>query len=82
MIQRHTLITLVFVGLSTSVVHARPPGPPPEAIEACEGRTEGDVCEVNTPHGRLEGTCRIVPEELFACVPNGHRPPPGAPDER
>ncbi len=49
----------------------RPQGPPPpEAIEACESKSEGDTCEVNTPHGMLNGTC-ITIENQSACVPEG-----------
>ena len=68
--------------------HAQPPngqqrerrGPPPEAIEACSGASEGQECVVETPHGTLEGTCRQMPDaEELACVPNDHRggPPRG-----
>jgi hypothetical protein len=55
-------------------------GPPPEAIEACSGASEGQACTVDTPHGTLEGTCRQVPNlDELACVPNDHRggPPRG-----
>lgn len=55
-------------------------GPPPEAIEACSGASEGQACTVDTPHGTLEGTCRQVPDlDELACVPNDHRggPPRG-----
>jgi len=55
-------------------------GPPPEAIEACSGASEGETCTVVTPHGTLDGTCQQVPDaEELACVPNDHRggPPRG-----
>lgn len=55
-------------------------GPPPEAIEACSGASEGQDCVVETPHGTLEGTCRRMPDgDELACVPNNHRggPPRG-----
>jgi hypothetical protein len=62
-----------------------PPGPPPEALEACEGLSTGAACTVETPHGRLSGTCGAPPGMPLACMPeggpHGHRgPPPGAID--
>lgn len=52
--------------------------PPPQALEACEGRSNESACSVDTPHGRLSGTCRDVPSGELACVPEGGRrgPPP------
>ncbi|MEM1025182.1 MAG: hypothetical protein AAF627_19550 [Myxococcota bacterium] len=60
-----------------SLVLSHPPGasPPPEALAACEAANEGDACTVQTPKGALMGTCRLVPEEVLACVPHDHRPP-------
>ncbi len=52
--------------------------PPPEAIAACNGSSQGNSCQVNTPHGTLTGTCMIVPTQDLACVPQGG-PPPGRP---
>ena len=51
-------------------------GPPPEAIEACVDRSEGDACRFETPRGELEGTCRKPPRgdsDTLACVPKDHR---------
>ncbi|MGB5811851.1 MAG: hypothetical protein WBG86_15035 [Polyangiales bacterium] len=82
--------TKVAVALAAGVlslnffVRAEPPGdsgrerrgPPPEAFEACEGATDGDVCAVETPHGTLDGVCReTTRHEELVCVPNDHRPP-------
>jgi hypothetical protein len=56
----------------------RPQGPPPEAVEACEGLSEGDSCEFTSPRGdTISGTCQTI-EELLACVPEGgpHGGPP------
>lgn len=36
-------------------------GPPPEAIEACKGNTEGDAVEFTTPRGdKVNATCRMM----------------------
>ncbi|MBS0377768.1 MAG: hypothetical protein JSS29_04720 [Proteobacteria bacterium] len=38
----------------------RPPGPPPEAIAACSGKTEGTKVTVTLPDGRtLAATCHL-----------------------
>lgn len=76
-------LTLAAGVLSFSLfANAQPPGgsqgdrrgPPPEAIEACAGATEGQDCVVETPHGTLEGTCRQMHDgDELACVPNDHR---------
>lgn len=50
-------------------------GPPPEAIEACEGKTEGDQVSFNGPKGEaLEGICKSMNNQL-AAVPEGGIPP-------
>ncbi|WP_347258139.1 serine/threonine-protein kinase [Methylocaldum sp.] len=54
-----------------------PPYPPPRhAIEACLGRTAGMACNLHPP-GRppARGRCEQV-HAYFACVPEGHPPPP------
>ena len=72
-------VTVVF--LSLGLVAAAQPGgrrPPPAAYEACEGKSEGASCSVDTPRGTLEGTCRIPPNmDELVCVPNdfGNRGP-------
>jgi hypothetical protein len=39
----------------------RPPGPPPEAFKACEGKTPGDAVQIQTPRGdTISATCRLV----------------------
>jgi len=58
-------------------------GPPPVAIEACEGADEGATCAFTGRFGEeLTGTCLAVPhavvgEGVIACVPEGTPPPPG-----
>lgn len=53
----------------------RPPGPPPEAVEACKDSSEGDACTVEFRGQTLAGTCRKGPngEQPLACMPA--RPP-------
>lgn len=48
--------------------------PPPEAIQACQGKQGGDACSIEAPRGTVEGTCRNLPG-AFACVPEGRMPP-------
>ncbi|MCP5141308.1 MAG: YHYH protein [Chromatiales bacterium] len=50
-------------------------GPPQEAIDACQGRSSGASCVINTPHGELDGSCRKVRSGEMACVPAGGPPP-------
>lgn len=67
---------LILLGLSQSTWSMPPKGngPPPEAIEACEGKSEGDSVSFETRRGDiLEGTCRTIEEQLVA-VPNNHKP--------
>ena len=50
-------------------------GPPPEAIEACSGKSENDTCSFSGPRGTVEGSCIILPrEETLACAPEGGPP--------
>ncbi len=56
-------------------------GPPPEAVEACSGKAEGDACSfTGRRDDSIEGTCLYPPrdENLLACVPEGG-PPHGPP---
>lgn len=44
-----------------------PPGPPPEAIQACEGKNSGDTAQFQTPWGdTITGTCREMQGQLVA----------------
>jgi len=50
-----------------------PNGPPPEAIEACEGKSEGETVSFETRRGdTLTGVCQYIEEQLVA-VPEHHR---------
>ena len=52
-------------------------GPPPEAREACAGKSQGTACSFQTPHGKLSGTCATPPvqTQMLLCMPQGA--PPG-----
>lgn len=51
-------------------------GPPPEAINACEGHGEGDACSFTSRRGdEIEGSCGTTRAGDFACIPEGG--PPG-----
>ena len=55
-------------------------GPPPEAYTACEGKSEGDTAEFESPHGdTVTGTCEMEGDRLVLRPDN---PPPhgGRPD--
>ncbi len=51
--------------------------PPPQAFDACKGKSEGDQVQLTTPRGELPATCRQTPQGLAA---RPLRPPPGGPD--
>ncbi len=52
----------------------RPSGPPPEAIAACEGKSEGAVVEFTSPRGdKVSATCRSLDGQLVA-APAGKGP--------
>lgn len=73
------LVSLVAVaGLTMAASNAlaqqreRPQGPPKEAVEACEGQSEGDSVSFETPHGdTVEGECQYMEDELVAMPKNG-----------
>ena len=54
-----------------------PPPPPPEAFEACADLEDGARCQVDTPHGTINGTCRTLEDRLW-CIPDHPPPPPEA----
>lgn len=59
-------------------------GPPPEALEACEGLDEGSECSMTLGGHTVEGSCVAGPndDDPLACLPKGgprgggHRAPP------
>jgi len=59
-----------------------PRRPPQEAIEACNGMSDGDRVEFETPHGHIvSGTCKEMDGMLFA-IPEGGPPPSSGRDQR
>lgn len=49
--------------------------PPQEAVTACKGKSEGDIVSFETPHGdTVEGTCKLMQEQLAAVPAKGERP--------
>lgn len=78
------LFSVLLVSTSVSCAapgdRGRPQGPPPEAIEACSGLSEGDACSFS---GRrddvVEGLCMVSRrgDEGLVCTPEG-----GPPHER
>jgi hypothetical protein len=63
---------------SASAPGGRPPGPPPEAIAACQGKTEGtQVSFVTRRADTLTGVCQKMGDVLAARPAGG--PPPRAP---
>lgn len=48
-------------------------GPPPEAIEACSNRSEGEACSFTGRRGDMTGVCFAPPRDNaeLACAPEG-----------
>jgi len=40
-----------------------------KAIEACQGKNQGDVCKIQTPRGELNTTCKTEEGNLM-CISN------------
>lgn len=58
-------------------------GPPPEALNACQGKQSGTSCQFISPHGTINGTCQTIQNQV-ACVPEGMGPgrPQGGPQQQ
>lgn len=54
----------------------RSDGPPQAAYDACDSKSTGSACTVDTPHGELQGSCRSMRNGKLGCRPEGHREPP------
>ena len=80
-----TKLLALLLGLTAAaaIAHAdgkrKPPcHPPPEAVDACDGRASGDACSFETPDGdTLSGSC-FKPDDApgdapLACKPNDAR---------
>jgi len=46
--------------------------PPQEAVNACNGKSNGDYCSFTSPYGdMISGTCQIPPaSSTLACIPH------------
>ena len=56
----------------------RPKGPPPEAMEACNGKSVGDSVVLTSPRGKsMKATCQEIDDQLVAVPDNMNmaRPP-------
>jgi hypothetical protein len=76
---------MIFTAVATQAQGRRPRGkrrgPPPQAIEACKGKAEGDTCSFESRRrGPIEGVCkrRRQPDMPLACRPNFRRGRPRA----
>ena len=59
----------------------RPHRPPPEALDACQGKAAGAGCSFQGKHGNVEGTCFTpASDKPLACRPS--KPPPEAPPQK
>jgi len=81
---KKNIIAIVLFGLCTVSAfgadtdqqqpRGRHQGPPPEAYEACEGKSEGDTAEFISPHGdTVTGVCELQGDRLVLRTDN---PPP------
>jgi hypothetical protein len=43
--------------------------PPPEALDACKGKSSGQACSFTSPHGQVDGTCFAPEDKPQACRP-------------
>jgi hypothetical protein len=81
---RTLAVALVFVSSAAALAQQGPPrGPPPEALAACSGLSDGAACSFSHGDRNLTGTCRSGPQgSALACAPAGmgpgshHGPPP------
>lgn len=79
-----TGIILASVVLAGSVVTAQQGpgggkrGAPPEALEACEGKSVEDACSMTLRdrNETVSGQCVATPDEKIACMPEGAPRPP------
>lgn len=61
---------------AASAPSGQPPGPPPEAVAACKGKTEGAQASFTARGGEtVRGACQKVGDVLAVRPPGG---PPGA----
>jgi hypothetical protein len=71
--KRAQWICLLVTAMAAIARNGRMQGPPREMLAACEAKSQGDSCTVQTPFGEnLQGQCRKGPrgEPILACVPS------------
>lgn len=74
------LLVVMVPGLVLAAEETRKPSggrgkPPQEAIDACNGKSEGTTVEFTSPRGTVKGTCKSMNGQMVA-VPEGGAPPP------
>jgi hypothetical protein len=62
----------------TGVAAQEPHRPPQAAFDACQGKGNGERCDIALPDRTISGTCMTTPEGALACRPDH---PPGPPPE-
>lgn len=68
---------------AASAPGGQPPGPPPEAVDACKGKAEGTSVSFKGRQGEsFTGTCALVNGVLAARPNGGNGQPGGAPPKR
>lgn len=75
----------IFVSGMAMGQNAPPPGggersgPPPEAVEACEGKAVADICSMvsRRDNKKVGGQCIATPDKKLACLPEGAPKPKG-----
>lgn len=59
---------------ASSIDRGKPPGPPPEAVTACKGKSEGSEVSFTGRNGEsFSGTCQTI-DGVLAAMPKGGRP--------
>ncbi|MDX2169732.1 MAG: hypothetical protein SF182_21865 [Deltaproteobacteria bacterium] len=82
-----TILAVTLIATAAAAQPSGPPpqgrrhGPPPIALQACEGLAEGDACTFTGRYGeRIAGSCTAFGEQI-ACLPADAPPPPPAGEE-
>lgn len=65
-------VTLSVAVLLASVGSGSQARPPQAAFDACDNRSQGASCKMNTPQGELQGHCGAPPRDnRLVCMPEG-----------
>lgn len=61
LIVAHSVNAASYTGSKQDERQTRPPGPPREAITACEGKSPGAKVQIRTPYGHMiNATCKLI----------------------